>query len=90
MRIIVLSALVLGAMTSLALAEPAKPTAAPAGPIELTDTQMDAIVAGSQDGPPLAAEFGLAVAELAQGGEVIPPLPPHGISPPPGDDLPTE
>ena len=47
MKMILVSALALGAMTSVALAaEPTKPTPAQAGPVELTDAQMDGVTAG--------------------------------------------
>ena len=47
MRTLLVSALALGAMTSVALAaEPLKPTAARTGPVELTSAQMDEVTAG--------------------------------------------
>ena len=47
MRTLLVSALALGAMTSVALAaEPLKPTTARTGPVELTSAQMDEVTAG--------------------------------------------
>ena len=47
MRTLLISALALGAMTSVAFAAgPAKPTVTPAGPFTLTETQMDKMTAG--------------------------------------------
>ena len=53
MKAIVVSVLALGAMTSVALA--AAPTGPQAGPVELTDAQMDGITAGGLD---IAATLG--------------------------------
>ena len=47
MKTLVVSALALGAMTSVALAgEPAKPTPAKAATVVLTEAQMDRVAAG--------------------------------------------
>jgi hypothetical protein len=47
MIIRILSALALGAMTSLALAQPATQTDVQSAPVKLTATQMDRITAGA-------------------------------------------
>jgi hypothetical protein len=47
MRTLLASALALGAMTTVALAaESTAPATAPTGPVEMTNTQMDKVVAG--------------------------------------------
>jgi hypothetical protein len=48
----ILSALALGAMASLALAQPATQTDAPSAPVKLTTTQMDTITAGANPHDP--------------------------------------
>ena len=63
MRTLLVSALALGAMTSVALAaEPLKPTAARTGPVELTSAQMDEVTAGQVGVCVVCANAGVALA----------------------------
>jgi hypothetical protein len=63
MRTLLVSALALGAMTSVALAaEPLKPTTARTGPVELTSAQMDEVTAGQVGVCGVCLNLGIAIA----------------------------
>lgn len=58
MRTLLASALALGAMTSLALAEPPTAAGPKPVPVELTDAQLDRVTAGAAPGVPTDPSWG--------------------------------